>query len=138
VLPLSFTARAQMRHRFVLTLGALIATTLLQWYLNMPAPWPIPQWTSQLGPLIGGLKEVIPGALIGFVAGRHGLLFGAIVGFIGRLAVTVPVYLKDQAGSSTSLILLHTAIAALGFAVVAAAAGGAGQLLRSNNRWRGP
>ena len=123
-----------MRRHAVVTLVALIAATLLQWYMNTPAPWPPPQWRAHLGSLLGGLKEVVPAALVGFLAGRNGLLLGAIVGLIGRLAVTIPVFMNTEARSSTLVILSHAILGSLGFAVVGAAAGGAGQLLRSKSR----
>jgi hypothetical protein len=123
-----------MNRQLVFTLTALVLATVLQWYLNLPAPWPVSPSRWQLAPFWSGLKSVLPGALAGFIAGRHGLLLGALVGFLGRLAVTIPVYRASEAGSSALMVLSHAALAALGFAVVSAAGGGTGQLLRSNFR----
>jgi hypothetical protein len=42
------------------------------------------------------------------------------------------LYLEIESGSGTYVAVSHAAFGALGFAVVAAAGGGTGQLLRSN------
>ena len=128
-----------MKRQLIFTLTALIAGALLQWYLNLPPPWhfPVPRWRMALMPVEGALKGVLPGAVAGFIAGRHGLLLGAIVGFLGHLAVMVPMYMEVEAASSMFVVLSHAALASSGFAVVAAAGGGTGQLLRSNFGPRG-
>ena len=102
----------QVNRRILITFIALAIAIPLHWYLNapsgaIPAPWHMPRWRWELMSLFTGLFMVVPGFAVGFVAGRSGLLLGAIVGYLGF-----------------SLGTPH--------AVISAAGGGAGQLLRSN------
>jgi hypothetical protein len=124
-----------MKRPFIFAFAALVVGASLQWYLNLPPPWlthfPIPMWKLRVAGVWGGFKEVLPGAVAGFIAGRHGILLGALVGFLGRVAVTIPLHMEIEAGSGTYAAVSHAALAALAFAVVAAAGGGTGQLLRS-------
>ena len=127
-----------MKRRLALTLLVLILATLLQWYLSLPTSWPPPQWRWSLSSLAGGLKQVVPAGVASFVLGHNGVLLGALVGFMGRIAVTLPIYTANTVGATMPVALLHAAAGALGYAVVSAAGGGTGQLLRSNFRWSGP
>lgn len=127
-----------MSRRLALTLVVLVLATLLQWYLNLPTAWPPPQWRWSLSSLFGGLKQTVPAAVAGFVVGRKGVLLGALVGFFGRLAVTMPIYAARESSAPILVTLFHAAAGALGYAVVSAAGGGTGQLLRSNFRPSGP
>jgi hypothetical protein len=126
-----------VRRRLALTLVVVVLATLLQWYLNLPTAWPPPQWRWSLSSLFGGLKQIVPATAAGFVVGHKGLLLGALVGFFGRLAVTMPIYLARESSATILVPLLHAAAGALGYAVVSAAGGGTGQLLRSSFRWSG-
>jgi hypothetical protein len=125
-----------MNRQLTITLSTLILATLFYWYLHLPPPWPVALswWQQQLGPLWGGVKGVLPGARAGFFVGRHGVLLGAIVGFLGRLAVMLPVLQAAEPGSSALIVLSHAAVGVLGFGVVSAAGGGTGELLRSHLR----
>jgi hypothetical protein len=129
-----------VNRRRSLAVAALIGATLLQWYIALPPPWPVSNWRlGLLGSLLNGIKIVLPGILVGFIVGSHGFILGALVGFLGRLAVAVPFYLENDAGSTTLTgALSHAAVPALSHAIVSAACGGAGQLLRSNWRRSGP
>jgi hypothetical protein len=126
-----------MSRRFALKIAAILGGTLLQWYVQLPPSWPIAPWRLEISPIIGGLSAVLPGVLVGFVVGRSGLLLGALVGLLGRLALTVPLILSSNPDASIFAILPHPVLSALGFAIFAAAGGGTGQLLRSNYRWSG-
>ena len=127
-----------MNRRLVVTLIALAVAIPLHWYLNLPdsgaipEPWSMPRWRWELGPLFTGLTMVLPGTLVGLVVGRNGILLGAVVGFMGHVLAAPPLELANQLPSNVAAQLLSAALAPLGHTVISAAAGGAGQLLRSN------
>ena len=134
---MSLGDKAPVNRRVAITLLTLTVAILLHWYLNLPRalaePWITPRWRYELGPLIAGLSAVLPGALVGLVAGRYGIVLGAVVGYVGHVLGAAPLELEDRTASSIRLQILGAALEPLGHAVLSAAGGGAGQLLRSNN-----
>jgi len=126
-----------MNRRLIITLLALALAIPLHWYLNTPSggipePWHMPRWRWELGSLFTGLFTVVPGLAVGFVAGRHGLLLGAVVGYLGHMLGTPWSAILDPQQSNVPAALLSALLAPLGHAIISAAGGGAGQLLRSN------
>jgi hypothetical protein len=128
-----------MSRHLALTLVVFIISVGLHAYLNLHLgirgivePWSMVWWKYQLLPLFNGLSAVLPGALVGFVAGRHGLLLGALVGFLGHIGGVVAWSGPAQEASLTLYALSYSAVSALGHTVLSAAGGAAGQVLRSN------
>ena len=134
-----------MNRRGITILIAVAAMAGLHCYLNqpggaLPEPWHMPAWKWQILPLIAGLSAVVPGAVVGFIAGRNGLLLGAAVGLAGHVAASGFWYADGPAsvGSWFNSVqlklssLFYVVVAALGHAVLSAAGGAAGQVLRSN------
>src|SRR5690348_4693121 len=82
-----------MNHRKIVILFALVVMSGLHWYLNqpggaLPEPWHMPAWKWNLLPLIAAVSAVTPAAIVGFIAGRNGLLLGAVVGLAGHVAAS--------------------------------------------------
>ena len=141
-----------MDKRFVsgVVAGAL-ALCLCQWlqywggYIVYVPSEDIPTWRVALYGAVASVATIFPGLLAGFISGRRGFLVGALVGALGSLLYgglfeLIQVHsgaIKLNARTWTVLFSFPTIYAA-GLIISTAAAGGAGQLLRSNNRWRGP
>ncbi len=142
-----------MDKRFVsgVVAGAL-ALCLCQWLhfwsgyiVNVASGDPQP-WRLALYVALASLATVLPGLCAGFISGRRGFLVGALAGALGGIAYGVffeliQVHsgaLKLNARTWTALLLVFPTIQSAGVIISSAVAGGAGQLLRSNNRWRGP
>jgi hypothetical protein len=126
-----------MQRQLIIALTALVLATFLEWYLRLPANFPFSfdhppsEWLLRLYGIWGAFKLVLPGAVAGFVAGRHGLLLGALSGFLGNFACGLPLWLVIEAETSTYVVVAHVAAMSLSRAVVSAAGGGTWQLLRS-------
>jgi hypothetical protein len=88
----------------------------------------------------------LAGSVPGFISGRRGFLVGALAGALGGILYgafleLMQVHsgdLKLNVRTWTALLLVFPMIKSAGVIISSAVAGGAGQLLRSNNRWRGP
>jgi hypothetical protein len=102
-------------------------------------------WRFALAFALSSTALVLPGLCAGLVSGRWGFLAGALAGVLGSVLYGVfdelmQVHagaLKLNARNWTAVFNFPT-IYSVGLMVSAAVGGGAGQLLRSNNRWRGP
>jgi|SRR5579862_98835 len=86
---------------------------------------------------------LLPGLCAGWIAQRRGTLIGCLVGLIGSLTYSV-ISMAIALGEHHRLSHLRPSNALTWFWAAAASsilfnsvAGAAGQLLRSNNRWRG-
>ena len=94
---------------------------------------------------LASIASVLPGLVAGFISGSRGFLAGAVAGALGSFLYgaffeLIQVHsgdLKLNARTWTILFIFPT-IYSVGLIVTSAVGGGAGQLLRSNNRWRGP
>ena len=142
-----------MRNRFVfgVTSGAL-ALCLCQWLdhwwgpaiINVASGDP-EKWRVALTVALGLAATVLPGLCAGFISGRRGFLVGAVAGALGsflfgafeELMLVHSGALKLNAHTWTAVFIFPT-IYSIGIVITSAVGGGAGELLRSNNRWRGP
>jgi hypothetical protein len=93
-----------------------------------------------LGALLA-LVSLLPGVCAGAISRGRGILLGMLTGLIGGVTYSVLFFLTRP----QFLHLGHFSGALLwfwgsgpGLILTCAAGGAAGQLLRSNNRWRGP
>jgi fructose-specific phosphotransferase system IIC component len=94
---------------------------------------------------LASISSVLPGLIAGFISGKRGFLVGAVAGALGSFLYGVYIEgmqfhsgaLKPNARTWTAVFIFPTIYAA-GLIITSAVGGGAGQLLRSNNRWRGP
>jgi hypothetical protein len=89
------------------------------------------------------LLFLTPGLVAGFVATSHGILMGFLTGVLGGVmrtafaeAALLHVSWWHGFASLSGLVLLLSSGLIMG--ITCAAAGGTGQLLRSNLRWSGP
>lgn len=122
-----------MNRRLLITLATVVFAILLHWYLNtprggIPEPWDMPRWRWELLSLFTGLYTVMPGMVAGLIAGRHGLVLGGIVGYLGHLLGTPWSVVLDPQQADVPTALISSLLAPLGHAVISAAGGGAGQL----------
>ena len=127
-----------MRGRLIPIVAALIIGGLVQWLVDLPPHWPISPEAIGFAGLIGGVGAVAPGIIIGVIAGRHGSILAAIVGFSGRILIVAPIYVQNElAANGRAVALFHASLAAVGFGIVAATSGAAGQYIRSKFRLSG-
>jgi hypothetical protein len=141
-----------MRSRFVLgVVAGALALCLCQWlefwggYI-VYVPSGDPQtWRVALYGAVASVATVFPGLLAGFISGRRGFLVGTLVGALGSLLYGIFFELMQvhsgliKLNARTWTVLFSfPMIYCAGLIVSSAVAGCAGQLLRSNNRWRGP
>ena len=147
-----------MRSR--LLLGAILGTlafVLCQYFacywwapvlVNASFGYPTPhKWGAALGALGSALfciSMVLPGFCAGLIAGRRGFLVGALVGVLGSfLYGALFEFLQFHYGvlklnaRTWTVIFSFPTIQGIGLVITSAVGGGAGELLRSNNRWRG-
>ena len=141
-----------MDKRFVsgVVAGAL-ALCLCQWlqhwggYIVYVPSGELLTWRVALYDALVSATMVFPGLVAGFISARRGFLVGALVGVLGSFLSGVFFELTQV---HSGLIKLNARtwtiffgfpmIYVLGQTITSTVAGGAGQLLRSNNRWRGP
>jgi len=102
----------------------------------------IPHWLMLVTPPIQALVLLLPGFVAGWVASRRVLLCGFLTGLIGG-ALHSAIFSSWRgvaaAGLSEVSFLLGWAVAnGVAGGLFAAAAASTAQMLRSNNRWRGP
>jgi hypothetical protein len=147
------TLERSMCSRFVLgVVAGALALCLCQWleywggYILYVPSGDLPgRGATALYFALSSVATVFPGLCAGFISGRRGFLVGALAGGLGSflygaLFELVQVHaglIKLNARTWTILFNFPT-ISAVGLMISSAVAGGAGQLLRSNNRWRGP
>ncbi len=142
-----------MRSHFVsgVILGALalcLCQFLSQWWggsiVNVASGDP-EKWRVALMVALASIASVLPGLIAGFISGKRGFIVGAAAGSLGSFIYGV--YFEGLQFLSGALKLnVHTwaavfifpTIYAAGLVVTSAVGGSAGQLLRSNNRWRDP
>ena len=142
-----------MGNRFVsgVVAGALalcLCQWLYQWWggdiINVASGDP-QKWRVALTVALSMTATVLPGLCAGFISGRRGFLVGAMAGALGsflygafeELMLVHSGALKLNARTWPAVFIFPT-IYSFGLIVTSAVGGGAGQLLRSNNRWRGP
>jgi hypothetical protein len=132
-------------------LGGAVTLCACQWFstrwvaeLINTAP-DFPGWRFGLAFAASSAAAVLPGLLAGFISGRRGFLAGALAGALGSVlygvfSELVQVHLGSiKLNARTWPVLFnYPTIYVYGLVITAAVGGGAGQLLRSNNRWRGP
>ena len=150
--PSTLPLERSMRSRFVLgVVAGALALCLFQWlqywggYI-VYVPSGDPQtWRVALYVALAAVATLFPGLFAGFISGRRGFLVGALAGALGSflygaLFELIQIHsgaIKLNARTWTVLFSFPTIYCA-GLIISSAVAGGAGQLLRSNNRWRGP
>ena len=104
-----------------------------------------PTWCTTSAALLSAIAALAPGFIAGILYPRKAFLVGLLCSLVGGalyLAFYGNVWDSDLSPSNliffNSLIAVWLLIASLPQALFGAAAGGCAQLLRSNNRWRGP
>jgi hypothetical protein len=104
-----------------------------------------PGWRFGLAFVVSSTASVLPGLCAGFVSGRRGFLAGVLAGALGSVLYGIFSELMQVHSGAIKLnartwhVLFHyPTIYVYGLVITSAVSGGAGQLLRSNNRWRGP
>jgi hypothetical protein len=142
-----------MRAHFVSgVIAGALALCVCQWLsqswganlVNVPSGDP-EEWRVALLGALSSTASVVPGLCAGFISGRRGFLVGAFAGALGCLLYGAFVdlmlvhsgALRFNARTWTA-VFIFPRIYSLGLIVTSAVGGGAGQMLRSNNRWRGP
>jgi uncharacterized membrane protein YeaQ/YmgE (transglycosylase-associated protein family) len=89
-----------------------------------------------------GIAFVLPGVCAGFISGRRGFLVGALVGLVGSFLYGALFELMQVHSGAVKFrwaaVLIAPAISGISLIIISAVSGGAGELLRSNNRWRVP
>jgi hypothetical protein len=119
-----------------------------QWWgasiVNVPSGDP-EKWRVALMMALASIASVLPGVIAGFISAQRGFLVGAVAGALGSFLYGV--YFEGMLFYSGALklnvrtwtaVFIFPTIYAVGLIVTCAVGGGAGQMLRSNNRWRGP
>jgi hypothetical protein len=142
-----------MRSHFVsgAIAGALalcLCQFLSQWWgasiVNVPSSDP-EKWRVALMMALASIASVVPGVIAGFISAKRGFVVGAVAGALGSFLYGI--YFEGMQFYSGALklnvrtwtaVFIFPAIYAVGLIITSAVGGGAGQLLRSNNRWRGP
>ena len=99
---------------------------------------------SVLMDVLIAVTPLLPGVCAGYIAERRGILLGALTGFIGSFTYSVLFILFRWHFSHLDHFFTGAGapmwfqIFGLGLTISCAAGGALGELLRSNNRWRGP
>jgi hypothetical protein len=129
-------------------LALCLCQWLSQWWgadlVNVPSGDP-QKWRVALMMALSSTASVVPGLCAGFIAGRRGFLVGALAGALGSFLYGAFLELMLVHSGALRLntrtwtaVFIFPRIYSLGLIVTSAVGGGAGQVLRSNNRWRGP
>ena len=131
-------------------LGVALATALrygreeLQTHLITPTyGGVVPNWVPLLSAPIQVLVILAPGFASGWVASRRQLLCGFLTGLFGSALYSsvIGTHWPEEVTGGTSEVLFRITWLvsnSVSNGLFAAAAAGTAQLLRSNNRWRGP
>ena len=102
-------------------------------------------WRFALAFALSSTASVLPGLCAGVISGRRGFLAGVLAGALG--SVLYGVYdelMQVHAGAfklnsrTWTAVFIFPTIYAAGLMISSAVGGAAGQMLRSNNRWRRP
>ena len=105
--------------------------------LNVPSGIP-PTWHVALTVVLTSCAGVLPGLCAGFISRARGFVVGALAGAVGSLLYgTVQSALLVHAGAlrhTQSAMFTFFGIYGIGLILTSAVGGGAGELLRSNNR----
>jgi hypothetical protein len=127
-----------MGPRFLIAIGAGVAVACLTQWAILPVMnwvWPSPApsdhifWRAFIVNILHPLASVVPGFCAGWISGRRGLLIGGLTGMLGGAAYAV-FFPK-------AVLAVFWSIGP-GLILTCAAGGAAAEVLRSNNRWRGP
>ena len=102
-----------------------------------------PLWYGAIIEVALGISLVLPGLCTGWIARRHGIRLGALIGLLGGITYSVGfpmLHMRPNPWHFLSTGPLWIAVAGPAFLLMLTCAGGgaAGELLRSNNRSRGP
>ena len=142
-----------MNNRFVLGVvaGALalcVCQFFSQWwggeilYVTSGDPG---KWRAAVTVALASIASVLPGLVAGFISGRRGFIVGAVAGALGSFLYGIYFELMQVHSGALRLnahnwtaVFIFPTIYSVGLIVTSAVGGGAGELLRSNNRWRGP
>jgi hypothetical protein len=144
-----------MRRLYLISVSVGVATLwLTQWvwtqgtgYLYNLAPDHYHLWYLPIENVLFAVAMVLPGFCAGWISKRRGILLGALTGLIGGISYTMVLYPFVHHGSADRISHFFASEEVLtaafwssqfGLALTCAAGGGTGELLRSNNRWRGP
>jgi len=141
-----------MQRRTLLAIGTGIALVwLTRWsedfaleHLYPPASHGSPVLGSITLSLLIALPFVLPGLCTGWIAQRNGMLLGFLTGLVGALTFSI-LFMALGLSADHALHQLRPSNALIWFwgegpalMLTSATAGAAGEMLRSNNRWRGP
>ena len=141
-----------MRNRvFVAVALGSVALWLCQWLVQLgdrvvnAHGEDLHRWPIALLMTISSVAAVLPGLCAGFISGVRGFLVGALAGALGSMsygAVTTAMLVHSGnlplRAHTWVAILIFPSIYGVGLVLTCAVGGAAGELLRSNNRWRGP
>ena len=141
-----------MHRRSFIAVGVGVAVLwLTQWAKPhlMESLLPAPTQNFPLLPAVAmdvflPVVQLLPGFCAGVISGRRGILLGALTGFIGSatysaLFILFRLHFSHLDHFFTSVgAPMWFQIFGLGLTISCAAGGAVGELLRSNNRWRGP
>jgi hypothetical protein len=103
----------------------------------------IPNWLVLVRPPLQALVVLLPGFVSGWLASRRELLCGFLTGLFGAAlysAMSGDFWRSAAAGGTSEVFFLMGWLLSNGVSggLLAGAAAGTAQLLRSNNRWWGP
>jgi hypothetical protein len=102
----------------------------MTWLLPLPTPAGSHVfWPALIVNALQPLASVVPGFCAGWISWRRGLLIGALTGLLGSAAYGV-LFTAAGLGWFWSI--------GPGLILTCGAGGAAAEVLRSNNRWRGP
>ncbi len=139
-----------MRNRFVsgVITGAVmlcLCQFLAEWWGGMlanVASGDPPKWHIALALGLSSVASVLPGLCAGFISGGRGFVVGATAGVLGSFLYGVLQFSMLLHAGSFSLnahtwpvMFIFPSIYSIGLVVTSSVGGGAGQLLRSNNRF---
>jgi hypothetical protein len=121
-----------------------LTTWVLLKQLGIPAAWARTNPTGYAAVITMwySIALVLPGLCTGLISGRDGIRLGALAGLIGSLTFStlfplLRLHPTQMRMLMSQPLLVIYATAAVGLMITCAAGGGAGELLRSNNRWSG-
>jgi hypothetical protein len=97
-----------------------------------------PYWYTNVSTVFGALSPLIPGFVAGWISMKRGLLVGFLVGFIATIAYSTALgrywpEVEWSSAASVSKTFLWLSLHGFATGLISGAAGGAAELLRSNN-----